>query len=324
MAFDYMTTIHTMEIKVTSELNYPDFMTRYNALDYASEIRRCGGGLYSLRVNPHKINGVDDKGLYYLRYLSLNEHKSILDRIQADLGAESLTVTRLDLCCDPQIDYAPTEKLLRFLVLMLANQIEAHNRYMSVDPLTLETKTIRVETKKGYNGKNYNGELQIEHYNRTLLDQSSWDYTVLNRLEFRSSGTEAGENYSVEEIIDRWKSRLQAVSEPVEMTQRMRTVENAVNQTLIERWKQLSFLMDAPTGKTFNDFVFFNLNHIFTRRQMMNLFMLYGDTEQQAENRAKNIRRDRRRAFKGQLFTKKQLSEEAESLIHSIDFFIHK
>lgn len=324
MAFDYNTTIHTMEIRAKTEQNYPDFMARCNALDYTSEIRRCGNGLYSLRVNPHKINGVDTKGLYRLCYLSLNEHKSLLDRIQTDLGADSLTVTRLDLCCDPQIDYAPTEKLLRFLVLMLANQIEAYNRYMSIDPLTLEIKTIRVEAKKGHNGKNYNGELQIEHYNRALLDQSSWDYTVLNRLELRASGTEAGENYSIEEIVERWISRLQAVTEPVEMSQRMETVERALNHALIEQWQQLSYQMETPTGKAFNDFVFFNLNHIFTRRQMINLFILYGDTEQQAENRAKNIRRDRRRAFKGQLFTKKQLSEEVESLIQSIDYFIRK
>lgn len=323
MPFDYRTTIHTMEIRASTELSYPDFMDVCNGLDCVSEVRRSGSQ-YAFIINPHKANGIDDGGLYAFRYLPLSEHLQILENVRSAIRADSLTITRLDLCCDPQIDYKPSEKLLRLLVLLLASKIESRNRYLSIDPMTLEIKTIRIDARKGYNGKCYNSELQIEHYNRALLDQSNWDSTVINRLEFRASGTEAGENYSIEEIIDRWKSRLQAVSSPLALSANMQAVENALNAVLYAQWRQLTRQVDTPTGKLFNDFVFFNLEHIYTRRQMLELFRLYGDTERQALDRNKNIRRERRKAFRGQLLTEKQLAEEVESLIQSIENFIQK
>ena len=255
-------------------------------------------------------------------YLPLGDHKQIIRQLKDDLDFDKLTITRLDLCCDPQIDYPPSEKVLRLLVLMLADKIEARNRYLSVDPITQEVKTIRIEARKGYNGTRYNSELQVEHYNRALLDQSNWDATVVNRLEFRASGTEAGENHSIEEIIERWINRLKAISEPLSMNERMQKVECKTNKALIARWQQLAYQLDSPAGKAFNDFVFANLNYIFTRRQLLDLFKLYGDDERQAFNRAKNIRRERRKAFKAQLVTEKQFVEEVQSLISSIEAFI--
>jgi len=322
MALEYKVTIHTMEIKVHTTQNHKQFYSIYNDKPYLRDAKALGNGTYTMIVNPHLLKGLDADGKRQFRYIPLSEHKQILEAIKQELPIDSLTVTRLDICADPQIDYCYSEKVLRLLVLMLANEISADNRYMSVDPLTLETKTIRVDARKGYNGKTYNGGLQVENYNRGLLDQTEYDNTVINRLEFRASGTEAGENYSPDQIVERWKTRLQAISDRLMMPDRLQAIEKAINQALHEQWRQLVILCsDKPTSKMFNDFVFFNLSSIYTRRQMIELFKLCGDTEQQAQDRNKNIRRLGRKTFRGQLLTEKQLAGELESLIFAINQF---
>ena len=322
MAFEYKTTIHTMEIRMHTTDNAKRFYELCNDRPYLHDVKPLGNGSYSMIVNPHKYNGVDDRGRYRLRYIPLSEHKRILDQIKQELHTDSLKVSRLDICADPQIDYPYSEKVLRLMVLLLGNEIGAKNRYLSIDPLTLETKTIRVEALTGYNRKTYNGLLQVENYNRGLLDQSDYDSTVINRLEFRAGGTEAGENYSLEQITERWIARLEALSDPLTLSEKVMAIERTLNQALWQKWQQLvTQSRSTPTGKAFNDFIFYNLSSIYTVRQMMALFRLYGDTDQKAQERNKNIRRLGRKTFRGQLLTDKQFAGEVNSLIQSVEAF---
>lgn len=322
---DYKATIHTLEIAVDTKDLEPSFLGCTKEKDYIRKVYPSGANQYSLVINPHKFNGKNADGKYHFEYHSLQQHNEIMQNIANDLNFEEYSIKRLDVCLDTFLDYEYTEKLIRYIVLMLAGEIGANNRYLSIDPLTQEVKTIRASKKIGYNGTTHNGELQIEHYDRSKLDQRNWDTLIMNRLELRSMGTEAGEKHSAEDIISAWKWRLQLVLESATALQ----VENEVNQGLWEKWEhkfqnRLIDTSEKPVKRLksrFNAFLLNNLDQIFTRRQLIDMYCRFGESTQTAKHSADNLRSQNRRMFFGQMFSPSMVEDEVISLCRAIEKF---
>lgn len=322
---NYKATIHTLEISVGAQGLEPGFLSRARDKDYVREARCAGANEYSLVINPHKYNGKNADGKYHFEYHSLQRHNELMQLIADDLGFEDYNIKRLDLCFDTELDYEANEKLLRYIALMLAGEIGADNRYWSIDPLTQEIKTVRASKRIGYNGTTYNGELQIEHYDRSKVDQDNWDTFIMNRIELRSMGTEAGKHHAEGQIIERWRERLQAILRPDIAI----SVETEVNRGLYEAWERKfkNRMNDAGARKLkgrFNGYLLSNLDSIFTRRQLINLFCLFGEDVKAAKHSADNIKSNNRGMFFNQLFRTSAVKSEVECLCRAIDIFTEK
>lgn len=319
---DYKSTIHTLEITVGTQGLEPGFLSRARGKDYIREAKHSGANEYSLVINPHKYRGKDADGKYHFEYHGLQRHNEIMKHIASELHFKDYGIKRIDLCFDTDLDYEANEKLLRYITLMLAGEIGADNRYFSVDPLTQEVKTIRVSRLIGYNGTTYNGELQVEHYDRSKIAQDNWDAFVMNRFELRCGGTEAGRHHAEGQIIERWKGRLQAIAKPSAAV----TVEDEVNRGLYDVWvrKFKNKLTGADVRKLkgrFNGYLLNNLDQIFSRRQLINLFCLFGEDAKAATHSADNIKMNNRGMFFNQLFKASAVKNEIESMCRAIDIF---
>lgn len=322
---DYKATIHTLEISVGAQGLEPGFLSRAREKDYVRVAKYAGTNEYSLVINPHKFSGKDANGKYKFNYHSLQQHTKIMESIAADLDFDDYSIKRLDLCFDTELDYEANEKLLRYITLMLAGEIGADNRYWSIDPLTQEIKTVRASKRIGYNGTTYNGELQIEHYDRSKVDQDNWDTFIMNRLELRSIGTEAGKHHAEGQIIERWRERLQAILRPDIAI----SVETEVNRGLYEAWERKfkSKLYSVDTRKLKGRFNGYLLNHfdsIFTRRQLVGLYCLFGEDVKAAAHSADNLRSQNKGILFNQLFRPSVAKEEIESLFSALDIFTGK
>lgn len=216
---------------------------------------------------------------------------------------------RMDICVDTTAAYKDTAKCTRFVLLLLSELINAGNRYNSVDPVTLQQKTTRIQ-----NGQKWS-TLQAEHYDRSLVEQNNWTFEVVNRLEFRSMGAQAGLRHNEHVITQKWIDRLQTVDSPA----KMRAIETEVNQQLYTR--MTAHLSDGETLST----AFLNANiaaqfeHIYTLDQMAALFKLHGmaDSKRAIQNFWRSYGH-----LKPRIFSRSQISDVIGQIVQALKVFL--
>lgn len=316
---DYKATIHTLEIAVDTKDLEPSFLGCAKEKVYVNAVRYLKRNRCSLAINPHKFTCRNSDNEFHFEYCTLEKYRETMERLEKDLGItkDIYSVRRLDVCIDTRSNYEESEKLLRLIVLMLAVEIGADNRYLSVDPFTQAIKTIRISRNISNNG-----ELQIEHYDRSQIDQIKWDYYVMNRLELRAKGIEAGKKRTEEMIIDRWEKRLQGILEPSILL----CAENETNNGLYSMWlrdfKFVDTLTKRQTKNIFNRFILSNLNHVFTEEQLLDLFCRFGEDIKTAKKSVSNLKSRNKSVLDGQLFSFSEIQSEVNSICAALDLFI--
>ena len=175
--------------------------------------------------------------------------------------------------------------------------------------MTLQQKTTRIQ-----NGQKWT-TLEAEHYDRSLVEQKNWTFEVVNRLEFRSMGAQAGIRHSVRVITQKWIDRLQAA----DSSANMHAMEAEVNRQLYAR-----MTAHLPEGKTLST-AFLNANiaaqfeHIYTQEQMAALFELHGmvDSRRAIQNFWRKYGH-----LKSQIFSRAQISDVIRQIIQALKVFL--
>ena len=222
-------------------------------------------------INPHKLNRNAD-GKFIFDYMGMEEYRQTMRRICNDLGADGYIIRRIDLCLDTDSAYADTEKFIRLIMLMLSEEHGLMNRYASIDPLTMKPKSTTM--KNG--SKPHLATMEIEHYNRALVDQSNWaEPHVINRFELRLMGAQAGTNSDEESIVGKWLEYLAALQ-----ARSTASLEQKLNDGLMREWEHYAAMMTASNEanpKTiFNYFIRGHAESVFTRSQLKDLFRRFG------------------------------------------------
>lgn len=283
--YKYKATVHTLEVEFAPPVGYTDiqqwwadvYQMNHPCLD---TYRKTANGMCSAKVNLHKLNTAED-GRFIFEYKGLNAILKDLETVCNDIGAAGWTIKRLDICLDSDAPYQQTQKLTRLIMLMLADQIgNMDNRYVSTDPLTLDAKSIRMANgKKRGNNKGRKATLEMEHYNRALLDQSEWATApVTNRLELRAMREQAGESHTAEDIVNNWISRFECLTED-----HLPRVTDTVNKGIFDRWNTtispLYFLGEPPSDRRitelWNHCLLWNSEWLYTKTQLGKLFDLF-------------------------------------------------
>ena len=280
---NYKATIHTMEIEPILTKEYVDKPGKW--IQEAYQINHpCVTSLWMNRydsrpraiINTHRLHTTPE-GKYIFTYRGLQEHQQDMQTICQELEIDSYIIRRLDVCLDADAPYAETQKLTRLIALLLGDQIGMENRYISIDPVTLEPKTLRLDnSSRNINGKIIHPTRQIEHYNRELIDQTSYaGKPIINRFELRAMGRAAGVAYTEGDIVSNWIKDFEALRECniTEVCQRL-------NEQLVEACGRYTGLVGSDK---LNDFIRANADHIYARKQLIVLLDMLGRTNPEAD-----------------------------------------
>lgn len=301
---DYSATIHTL----TVEPVFQGGNTRnVEKRPYINRIQRNSGtGNLEITLNPHKRHMTPD-GKFVFEYWSLSRFTDELKEIQRELGAESLIIRRLDLAVDTTAPYNETAKVVRPILLALAEASRLTNRYVSTDPANGICKTLRADN----GGQAFT--LQVEHYNRALEDQSNWNRTVNNRLEFRSAREQAGANHSVSDIVSNWRERLEHVCN------QLPAFFAGQNALLLDDWLQFGGKLGRETGSALNVFMLTHESHIYTREQAREFFACVTNTD--GKKALQNFIDRKRWGGLIETYSAEEYTEELGAILNAIQVF---
>lgn len=242
-------------------------------LPFINSKRTAKDGSFRIIINTHRLHPASEGGKYVFTYAGLQEHQCDMKTVCRDMEIDGYIIRRLDVCLDADIPYAVTAKLTRFIALMIGEQISAENRYISFDPITFDSKTLRI-----MNGKKGSATQEVEHYNRELVDQTNYaGAPIINRFELRSMGGMAGMYKNgfprtEESIVRRWIDRLEDIREKDIIALCGRINEALLN--ICGRYVQQAGKMSPPM---LNNFLRFHADCIYTREQMIQLLEMMGD-----------------------------------------------
>lgn len=276
---NYRTTIHTLEIEPILKPEYADRPGKW--IQEAYQINHpCVTSLWLNRhdstpraiINPHRLH-ITPEGKYIFTYGGLQEHQQDMEAICQELGIDGYIIHRLDVCLDTDVPYAETQKLTRLIALLLGDQIGMENRYISIDPVTFEPKTLRLDNAgRSDNGNKIYATRQIEHYNRELIDQTSYTgEPIINRFELRAMGAAAGKTHTEGDIVAGWIEQLDSLSE-----RRMEKLCHSLNERIIEACGRYTGFVGKNTPTEINSFIKANADHIYTRQQLVSLLDMMG------------------------------------------------
>lgn len=307
----YQSTVHTLEIQpILRDANGETFTdwfkrTKERNLPYVrwDEMRPI--------INPHKVSRNDD-WKFVFEYRTIDEIESAMNKIMEGMEIDGYTIKRLDLCFDTECGYGVSEKLIRLIVLMLSVKEGLNNRFQSIDPLTLEAKTIVAA-----NGTKYTKSLEIEHYNRELLSQDKWSNApITNRLELRAMGAQAGVGRTIRSIAKNWLERLEGLTE-----EHLRQVTEQLTDGIYHRWTDYCEELDCdrnPSQVTRNVFYSCQADNIYTKDQLVTL---YGNDKQTAKS-VDNLLMLNRYGIIFDLYTFDEVKAEVDRLIRAAKQFL--
>lgn len=240
-------------------------------------------------------------------YSGLQAHKQDMQTICDEMNMDSYIIHRLDVCLDTDAPYEETQKLTRLIALLLGMNTGMDNRYISIDPITFEPKTIRLDNAhRGKDGKRIQPTLQVEHYNRELIDQTAYTGTpIINRFELRAMGAQAGKARTEGDIIANWIERLDGLTE--------RDIESLCqieNIHIAESCGRYAKLTGVTTKTAINYFIRSQADHIYTRNQLVNLLDMLGRDNPKRD--AGNLLTRSGRLFKR--YRTKQIMNEIDSM----------
>jgi len=294
----YQATIHTLTISVTPNENWRGNVWGWidhikTACPYARIPKYAGHGTYNVFINPHKESS--EGQMYTFDYMGLSEYTEAMERICTNMNVDDYAIKRFDICIDSDRRYRETEKLTRLMLLMLGENIGASNRFTSTDPLNFDPKNTYISNSNDIKTRT----LEAEHYNRSLLDQSQWtNAPIINRLELRSMGAQAGKKHDEKSIVENWIRRFEELDNTS-----LIYVCRRVNDALLDEWKEHSALRNKNSKTAFNDFLRNHYKSVYTREQLTEMFDVMG---YEAEDSVKNLLKPRR---SGNLFTLYSMSD---------------
>ena len=202
---------------------------------------------YTLKINANTYNCEID-------ITSFEHYKDVLAEIETEVGITDSTLTRVDVKFDSFIDnYDALFKLNKLLVLLIADTNKIKNRYHSVDPLTLENLTIRVQ----------NDYLEAEYYNK--VRQVDFRGEAKNRLELRCKSLSKTKK-DIEQCFYYWFGKLD------KLVKHYAEFQLLCNLHLMELWQDEK---DVKV-KCFYEFIRKHQDNIYSRKQLIDLFARLG------------------------------------------------
>lgn len=314
---EYQATIHTAE--VTPIL---DGWTRTQMSEWASGVYEAHHPFinrispkpftdgYKLVLNLHRLEGKRmEDGRYRFEYEPLSQYEREMEAVCDLLRIPGFITNRLDVCLDTATPYEETEKLTRYIMLALAEEIsegKGWEIYESIHPQTLQRLTTRAQ-----NGDRQYKTREMEHYNRTTVDQSQYDFEVVNRFELRAMGSCAGKTRTNREIVEKWFERFKGLSD-----EHFEAVEKKTSEGLANEWRTRIARGTEDSATAFNFFLANNDEHIYTQRQMADLF------ERRGSSKA-NSKKFRQRGGRGMiLYNRKQVREEVSAMKKALKTFL--
>ena len=277
----YRATIHTLTIQPYLKQIYAENPGKWWKGIYADDLPYINNRYYAkdstqrITLNTHRLHTNADGTKYIFTYQGLPEHLADMQQICNEMDMNGYIIRRLDVCLDADIPYIQTQKRTRLIALMLGEDFEGNNRYISIDPITLEPKTIRIDNEgRDKNGKKVYASQQVEHYNRALKDQTDYENKpIINRFELRSMGNYAGERYNETDIVKRWIERLTNLSRSD-----MDSLCHKINEQLAEAYRGYEKRTGGAASTKINSFLKMHADHIYTRMQMIELLSMLGKT----------------------------------------------
>lgn len=314
---NYKATIHTMEIQPILNDEYADHAGKWVQMVHRKApacvsrkwVDRYDGTARAI-INTHRLNPTPE-GKYIFTYGGLQEHLQNMQAVCEEIEAEDYIIKRMDVCLDAEVPYELTQKLTRLIALMLGEKLSMNNRYESIEPLTGEAKTLRLD-----NGtKTAPSRQQIEHYNRELVGQI--DYVgkpIINRFELRSMGLAAGALRTEADIVNRWIDQLDVLTE-----RDMNDLCQKLNERLVtDCGKRLSRFNGFSSTAINYYLTLFGAECIYTRQQLEALLDMLG-IENPATH-AKNLLDRKHGAF--ELYRWKQVHAEIEHMNAALTAFV--
>lgn len=220
-----------------------------------------------IRVNPNKNNG----GYILYKY---SDFKKVMETVFDEIGIDDFKWKRLDLSFNTLNDsdyYENYTKLNRLLIACFASATDDHNTYDTRNFWSGCTKSLA--TKNNYR--------EIEFYDKE--DESRKNSPYFSRLEFRSLRMRG----DIEtEFLKIWFNRLDKA------VQEFENVQRKFNQNMAKIY--LNDLKKKKRDRQFlsiNSFLMTRKDYIFTSRQMKDLLMLIGLSEEQAKNKTYNFKK---------------------------------
>lgn len=250
------TGIDTIELRSDAEIA-PE-----TEADFAPTCTRknTATGVCYYKLNP-------DKGNNGVQIYNSTDYYNTRDYMITFLNMSNPTKTRIDFRIDSfDNNFDELLKLNKLLILLIAEACNIKNRYYSIDPLTLEQLTIRVQ----------NQYIEAENYNKGIEEP---DGNVKNRLELRSKKLYDDTAEATKEITEfnKWCDRLDnAVTK-----ENFERLQNRINNSLYERYK----IESRERGFKLSYLLHEYRNSIFTSKQLADFYRMLGykDPEQQAK-----------------------------------------
>lgn len=219
-----------------------------------------------IRVNPNK----NRFGYISTEY---SEFKEIVQGVFDEIGIEDFEWKRIDLSFNSMdsCHYEDYAKLNRLLIACIADSSNDTNTY---------------DTKNFWNGKakslaTKNGYREVEFYDKK--DATNYKSPYYSRLELRSKRISGSIEHEFKDI---WFERLDKAVRHFEK------VQERFNQNMAE-----SYMRDLAKKKHDRDylsitsFLMAKREYIFTSKQMRNLLMMIGLSENEARNKAYNFKK---------------------------------
>lgn len=235
--------IHTLSIYSTVYIHDP--------LSGISHIRKAidtktGETFYYTKINPNKYENY--------KISSCEECINILNSIMYAYGVKEYKLARVDFCIDSyQNNFDELLKCNKLIVLLLALSCNLKNRYYSVDPLSLENLTVRVQSDY----------FEVENYNKHI--ESNGEDIAKNRLELRSKAL-IKTNKNLSDLIRDWLSKLDRTPKY------FKKLQSVCNRELFKQWN----LEYKSKTKNISEFTRKHQDNIYTTDQLINLYKLVG------------------------------------------------
>lgn len=219
-----------------------------------------------MRINPNKnFHGyvVD----------SYSQFKEVVQDLFDEIGVEDFKWKRIDLSFNTMDChyYENYTKLNRLLIACIADSVNDYNTHDTKNFWNGKTKSL--VTKNGYR--------EAEFYDKN--DESNGKSPYFSRLELRSKRI----SESIEhEFLDLWFERLNKAAKHFEKVQHRfnRNMAQLYLEDLAKKKRDREFL-------SINSFLMTRKEYIFTSKQMKELLMMIGLSEEKAANKAYNFKK---------------------------------
>lgn len=238
--------IHTISIVSEKEIVLPPELGNSWVEVYHRKNTKKDQHRYIAKINTHKWR--DELTFSYRRFLS------DMFEIEQSMNIKDCSLSRVDFAFNFLEDnYNELHKLNKCLCLLIGLSHNLMNRYESIDPLTLDKLTVRVQSQY----------LECENYNKSI--QSNHWSPIPNRLELRSKAILKA-NKDIPALANDWCKRLDnAVSN-------YKPLQTLCNEVLIKKWHAEK----GEAVKTLSEFLRKYQYNVFNADQLEEFFCSIG------------------------------------------------